>query len=245
MNCATGSRSAWVVWCGLALACLPGAGTQAQVSFYTDQQQWSAAAGGAAAVTTFHFDGPTETAGKAANDSTIVPSYSSLGVDFLPFSGTNIYPSILRNQGHQIADPNRDGLLGNPGSPASSSDLEGRAIRFAFNRPALAVGTYFNGPYLDGDGGFLRAFNASGGLIGETPISAAGGFLGLIADQAIVRVNVVNTFGSDLRFGIWDLQFSAVPEPSPLGVAGAAGFALLLRRRRRDTHPAPPGACPL
>src|SRR5213592_3650173 len=40
---------------------------------FHSQPLWLAAVGGASQATVFHFDGPTETSGKAANDPTIVP----------------------------------------------------------------------------------------------------------------------------------------------------------------------------
>jgi hypothetical protein len=202
----------------------------AALTSFTDQPAWHAAAGGAGQVTVLHFDGPTETHGTAVNDSSIVPSYSSQGVDFLPFTGTSVFPFVARGQGHQISDPNRDGLIANNSTPNPETDLDGRAIRFNFNTPVRSVGTYFNGPLNDGDLGFLRIYDTSFAVIGTSPLSAAGGFIGVQSDQLIGRVDVVNTFNEDILFGIWDLQFSAVPEPGCLAWLSVA--AVLLRRRK-------------
>jgi hypothetical protein len=202
----------------------------AVVTGFTDQPTWHTAAGGATNVTVLHFDGPTETHGLPANDPSISPSYSSQGVDFLPFLNSAIYPVVHRGQGHQISDPNRDGLMANNSSPNPDTDLDGRAIRFNLNVPVRSVGTFFNGPLNDGDGGFLRIYDTSFAAIGTSPLSAAGGFIGVQSDQLIGRVEVVNTFNEDITFGIWDLQYSAVPEP---GVAGCVIMAAALLRRRR------------
>ena len=78
------------------------------------------------------------------------------------------------------------------------------------------------------------------GLIAEASISS-GGFGGIISNQLIAHVAIVNTFDSDITFGIWDLQFSAqpesetpIPEPSTMLLLGSGltgqGF---LRRRRK------------
>src|SRR5688572_31031745 len=83
----------------------------ASISF-NDQSLWAGALGGAT-LTVFHFDGVSETHGLAVNAASIAPSYSSQGVDFLPFEGTSIYPQILRGQDYQINTPGRDGLLAN------------------------------------------------------------------------------------------------------------------------------------
>ena len=227
-----------LVLIALASATLPSV-ADAQ-TYYTDQSSFSAAAGGPSALTVFGFDGPTETDGKFANDPTILPSYSSQGVDFLPFLNTSIYPVIARNQQFQISLPGQDGLLTNASATAPTSDVAARAIRFQFNRPETTVGFYFNGPIGGGDGGYLQAYDNANNLIGQTPVSAAGGFVGLVSDTPIAEVNIVNTFNSDINYGIFNLQFSdvspsAVPEPSTcafLGTAVLAGVAFLTRRRK-------------
>ena len=205
---------------------------QADYATYHSQPDFQAAVGGSTQVTVFHFDGTTETNGKAANDSSILPSYSSQGVDFLPFTGTNVFPTIARGQGFQIPDPNRDGLLTNVASPNPTSDLDGRAIKFDFNIPAMSVGVFTN-KLNDGDGGYLQAFDSSMNLIGQVNIDP-GIFAGIVTDRVISHVAIVNTFNSDITFGIYDLQFSrnglrTVPEPASLllmgsGVLGMVGY---------------------
>lgn len=184
---------------------------QADITSFFSQSSWQEAAGGPDGLTVFSFQGTTETHLKSAVDPTIQPSYASQGVVFLPFIGTTVYPRIARNQQFQISAPTHDGLLTNQASPNPTIDLNGRAIRFQFTIPVRSVGLYFNGPYLDGDRGYLEAFDVAGNLIGQTAGSSNGGFVGLVADTEISRVHVVNTGGSDITFGIWDLQFKEAP----------------------------------
>ena len=236
-----GSRKSFRFVCAAALVSaglIMTAPARAGFVTYHSQPDFQAAVGGPTQLTVFHFDGPTETNGKAANNPTIVPSYSSQGVDFLPFTGTSVFPTIARGQGFQIPDPNRDGLLVNAASPNPTSDLDGRAIKFDFHIPARSVGVFTN-KLLDGDGGFLQAFDPSMNLIGQVNIDP-GIFAGIVTDRDISRVSIVNTFNSDITFGIYDLQFSrnglqAVPEPASIlllssGVLGMIGY----RWRRRS-----------
>jgi hypothetical protein len=194
----------------LALMTLaPGTGLAAAIVF-NHQANWLAAIGGQTNATVFHFDGPTELDGRLANDPLIDPSYDSQGVSFLPFLGTEVYPYIARSQGHQIPDPTRDGLLANSNSPNPLSDLIGRAIRFDFTIPTNAVGVFTNRWPLDnprGDGGYLLALDALLDSIGQVDLDA-GIFGGLITDEPISRVLIVNTWDADISFGIWDLQFA-------------------------------------
>jgi len=180
---------------------------RAAITSFLNQSAWLAANGGSGGITVFSFQGPTETGGKYANDPIIQPSYASQGVVFLPFVGTTTYPVLARGQQYQISAPLHDGLLTNNSSPKPTSDLEGRAIRFNFIIAVRAVGLNFNGPVQGGDMGYLEALDYSGNQIGQTPVCAAGGFIGLVADTEIAQVHVVNTGNSDIRFGIWDLQF--------------------------------------
>jgi hypothetical protein len=215
-----------------------GNATVAAIVTYHSQPDWQTAVGGAAHATVFHFDGATELHGKVVNDPTIVPSYSSQGVDFLPFIGTNVYPRISRGQGFQIPDTSRDGLLGNDASPNPITNLEGRAIRFDFNIPAMSVGVFTNRRF-DGDGGYLEAFDATMNPIGRVDL-AAGVFGGIVSDQVISHVAIVNTFNSDITFGIWDLQFSRngiIPEPTSaclLGITVLGMLVALIARRSRS-----------
>jgi hypothetical protein len=219
----------------LAFVGFADAAGAASVAF-DSQSEWQTAVGGASAVTVFHFDGPTELGGKFANDPTIVPSYSSQGVDFLPFTGSSIYPLLLRGQAFQIPQAGRDGLLANNVSPNPTADLDGRAIKFNFNIPARSVGVFTN-QNGDGDGGVLRAFDSAMNPIGEVDLQP-GVFGGLITDTPIAHVAIINTFNADINFGIWDLQFSQnglVPEPGSAGVLvlGVAAARRPLRKRRR------------
>jgi len=218
----TSRSSIWTVaLLSLVMAAGTGRPAQAATRTYTDQAAWQAAVMGAANATVFHFDGPTELAGRDATDPLIAPSYSSQGVDFLPFKGTEVYPQITRGQGYQIPDPTRDGLLANAASPNPTSDLMGRAIRFEFNIATNAVGVFTNRFPLDspsGDGGYLEALDASQNVIGQVDLGA-GIFGGLITDVPIARVNIVNTWNDDIQFGIWDLQFAKAWVPAAVPVA--------------------------
>jgi RHS repeat-associated protein len=172
---------------------------------FQDRAAWQAEAGGAATTTLLHFDGPTAASGLAVNDPQIAPSFESLGVRFLPFAGTDIYPVILRGQGHQIPDSTRDGLLVNTSSPNPGDDLLGRAIRFEFTTPAYAVGIATNN-LNGGDGGYMRVYDASGNLLAEAEVMP-GVFSGVTTTVPIATVEVINTFDSDFKFGIWEVAF--------------------------------------
>jgi hypothetical protein len=213
------------------LASAFGGVVRAETVVFNSQPDWAAAVGND--VTVFHFDGPTETNGLYADDPQIDPSYSSQGVAFLPFTGTNILPMILRNQQVQIPYSDGDGLLTNVSSPNPASDLDGRAIKFDFNQDARAVGMFFNGyPGGAGDGGYIAAYDVQGALLGKVDVGAAD-FGGIISDQLVHHVEVVNTFDSDITFGIYDLQFSPVPEPSTLVLLGIGAIGLFAWRRRQ------------
>jgi hypothetical protein len=210
---------------------------QATSVSFNDQGLWASALGGGG-ITVFHFDGPTETHGKLANDPTINPSYSSQGVDFLPFANSSVFPQLLRGQDFQITTPGRDGLLSNINSPNQGE--AGRAILLNFNITVLSVGAFSNNI----DRGTLEAFDASNNLIGTALIGhdGAGQFGGIVTDTPIAHVRLTNTFNADLTWGIYDLQFSSnglvtprVPDSgSTIGLLViTTGFLVVLRRRSR------------
>ncbi|WP_239465908.1 choice-of-anchor C family protein [Gemmata sp. SH-PL17] len=191
-----------------------------EATTFQGRAAWEASAGGAAATTALHFDGPTATNERAVNDPRIDPSYLSQGVRFLPFTGTNVYPYILRNQQHQIPDPARDGLLANNSSPNPVSDLLGRAIRFEFTVPTYAVGVVTNRHPFDnptGDGGYMRVYDAGGSLLAQVDVEP-GVFAGVSTSVPIGRVEVVNTFGSDIKFGISELALGTKAPAYPVRV---------------------------
>ena len=211
---------------GFAALALISPASATSVSF-NDQSLWAGALG-AAPITVFHFDGATETNGLAANAGSIAPSYSSQGVDFLPFEGTSIYPQILRGQDFQINTPGRDGLLANTSSPNSTPS--GRAIIFNFNTPIRAVGAFSNNI----DRGTLEAYDSQGDLIGSALIGydGWGQFGGLVSDTTIAQVKLINTYNSDLTWGIYDLQFSggttrSASVPDGGSTAALLGFSLV------------------
>jgi hypothetical protein len=220
----------WMFIAGIVMltATCNGTAIWALTLTFDSQPGWQAVTSNG--ITVFHFDGPTELNGLYANDSAISPSYSSQGVDFLPFTGTEVMPMIARNQHWQILHSDGDGLLANNISP--NSDVDGRAIKFNFNREMRAVGVFTNGSG-GGDGGYIAAYDALGALIAKADISA-GGFGGIVSDQVIHHVEIVNTFDGDLTFGVYDLQFSPVPEPSAfvlLSIAATSLFAYVCRRQ--------------
>ena len=170
---------------------------------FTSQPTWATAAN-CATLRAFYFDGATETQNRSAVDPAITPSYASQGVQFEPFLGTTVYPVIFRGQQFQISVQGHDGLLVNNVSPRPATDLPGRAIRATFITPVSAFGVHTN----NGDGGHFDAFDAQDQLILRVPI-ASGGFGGITSQVAIARVAIVNTFDSDIRFGIFGFQFCA------------------------------------
>jgi hypothetical protein len=239
MHRTTRSSTRVVVLLSLVLAAGSSRQAQAATRTYTDQPTWQAAVLGAANVTVFHFDGPTELNGRTAVDPLVTPSYSSQGVDFLPFAGTEVYPELSRGQGYQIPDAARDGLLTNAASPNPTSDLMGRAIRFDVNIPTNAIGVFTNRFPLDspsGDGGYLEALDAAQNVIGQVDLGA-GIFGGLITDVPIAHVNIVNTWNDDIQFGIWDLQFAKTFAPTAVAVAAAAAAARLYPNQPNPFNP--------
>jgi len=93
------------------------------------------------------------------------------------------------------------GLISNISSTNPVTDLEGRAIKFDFNIPVRSVGVNFNGPLDGGDFGYLEAFDTFGTLIGQTPVCAAGGFVGLVSDAPVTVTGVeVNREGDGVSY---------------------------------------------
>jgi hypothetical protein len=89
-------------------------------------------------------------------------------------------------------------------SPRPTTDLQGRAIRANFTTAVSAFGVHTNNL----DGGYFDAFDVQDRLIVQVPI-ASGGFGGVVSTVPIARVAIVNTFDSDIRFGIFGFQFCA------------------------------------
>ncbi|HEX2860398.1 MAG TPA: hypothetical protein VHN79_02115, partial [Lacunisphaera sp.] len=79
------------------------------------------------------------------------------------------------------------------------------------------------------DRGTLEAYDSQGDLIGSALIGhdGWGQFGGLVSDIAIAQVKLINTYNSDLTWGIYDLQFSAGTTPSASVPEGGATFTLL------------------
>ncbi len=153
--------------------------------------------------TVLSVTGDTELHGLYVNDATIDPSYESQGLLFSPFSGTSDYPIIYRGQQAQIALADHDGLISNASSSASTSDLDGRAIRAELQSTTYAFGAWCN----TGDGGYLVAYDDAGDVI-DTADLASGGFAGITSPTPIASVAIYNTFDSDIVFGLYDLQFA-------------------------------------
>ncbi len=153
--------------------------------------------------TVLSVTGDTEVHGLYVNDASIDPSYESQGLLFSTFTGTSDYPVIYRGQQAQIALADHDGLISNASSSASTSDLDGRAIRADLQGTTYAFGAWSN----TGDGGYLVAYDDAGDVI-DTADLAAGGFAGITSPTPIASIAVYNTFDSDIVFGVYDLQFA-------------------------------------
>jgi hypothetical protein len=173
------------------------------VRVFDDRDEWAAAAD-CAPITELYFDGPTEVNLRFVDDARIIPSYSSLGLDFQPFIDTTIMPQILRGRDPDIVVPGHDALVTNRPSPAPRTDLLGRAINATFNRVTRTVGVWCNLR----DGGYIEAFDATGAPLGRASISS-GGFGGITSSVPIDSIRLVNTFDGDIVWGIYGLQYSA------------------------------------
>jgi len=138
---------------------------------------------------------------------------------------------VLAGNDYQTVKNNRDHLIAN-GSGFGIGDM---VINFA--NPVNGVGAWTNlDPQLGGDGGEIIAYNSSGVEIGRvafgTSPAMAGGFSGLISDEAIVSAEITCTFNNDFKCGVYDIQFGISPVPIPTaawlfgsGLLGLIGVA--------------------
>jgi hypothetical protein len=176
----------------------------AEPRIYSKQPEYAKAAS-CSPIHALWFDGPTEKNGLLVTDKSIMPPYSMLGVDFLPYLKSSVVPYIARGQSYQMNVPGHDGMLINGNSPNPTSDLAGRAFRWKFNGtngPIYNVGMHVN----LGDGGYLEAYDAEGNSIAKAPLSS-GGFAGIQTDLPIAAASFFCTFNGDIVCGMYGLQF--------------------------------------
>ena len=149
-------------------------------------------------------------------------------------SGFDANHQVLAGNDIQMLKPDRDRLILN-GSGFGVGDMV-----ISFTTPVNGIGAWTNAhPSFGPDGGEIIAYDSDGLEIGRVAFGQSpateGGFSGLISDQAIASAEITCTFDSDLKCGVYDIQFgtSIIPIPPAIWLFGTGFIGLIGVARRK------------
>lgn len=224
----------FIVASTLPLALALAAPSQAAVTFYTSQSAFQSALAGSFTLVELNdnddpsdpnelgdFGPVTATNGYRVEDTGPAAAFLGLGIDFVAVNAQ----VVLRSPNRMIANGN--GFDGN--------------IQVNFVNPVNGIGAFSNAI----DFGRVRAFseaNLGGTFLGQQQFGP-GSFGGLTSTIPINSVEFTCDFNTDLKCGVYDIQFgtfaadAAVPEPGTWALM-ILGFGLVgwqLRRQRGAT----------
>jgi len=161
--------------------------------------------------------------GYRVEDAAPSANFASLGIDFI-----NVNAQVVDGQGYQIPKAGRDRLIFN------GTGFDGN-IAFNLLSPVNGIGAWSNLI----DGGVIKAYDGlglSGNLIGTAALGA-GSFGGLISSNSVRSVEITCDFNSDLKCGVFDIQFgtvSSVPVPAAIWLFSSGLLALIGFGRNRS-----------
>ncbi len=163
------------------------------------------------------------------------PAAAFLGVGISGFGANH---QVQTGNAIQMLKPGRDRLLLN----GSGFGIGNMVIEFT--NPVNGIGAWPNNhPSFGADGGEIIAYSSLGVEIGRVAFgqspATAGGFSGLISDQAIASAEITCTFNNDLRCGVYDIQFGTSPVPIPSALllfgSGLLGLTWIAQRNSRKS----------
>jgi hypothetical protein len=163
--------------------------------------------------------------GYRVDDAAPAAAFLAMGIDFFGYNA-----QVVAGQNGQTPT-DRDRLIANGVG-------FGGLIAVNFVNPVNGIGAWSNNI----DGGLIRVFsgaNLGGTFLGQVPFGP-GSFGGLTSDVLIGSAQFTCDFNSDLRCGVYDIQFgtfaepgTAVPEPATLTLLGVGLAGLAARKRKR------------
>lgn len=175
---------------------------------------------------------PFNTFGDPYNVQDIGPAAAFLAAGISGFGANH---QVLAGNDIQMSKPGRDRLILN-GSGFGVGDMV-----FNFSTPVNGIGAWSNDhPTFGPDGGEIIAYDSNGLEIGRVAFgqspATAGGFSGLISDQAIASAEITCTFNNDFKCGVYDIQFGTTVIPIPPAVwlfgSGLLGLVGMARRKK-------------
>lgn len=175
---------------------------------------------------------PFNTFGDPYNVQDAAPAAAFLAAGI---SGFDANHQVQAGNAIQMSKPGRDRLILN-GSGFGIGDMV-----INFSSPVNGIGAWTNAhPTFGPDGGEIIAYDSNGLEIGRVAFgqspATAGGFSGLISDQAIASAQFTCTFDNDFKCGVYDIQFgtSVIPIPPAvwLFVSGLLGLVGIAGRKK-------------